>query len=139
MEFVEEDDAHPRQGRVRLEAAGQDALGQDLDAGTGSDPALEADLIAHRLAQVLAEQGRHVRGGEASGGAAWFQHEDAPARQPVLIEEGQGDAGGFARTRGGLEQGMTGPQGGVEIIQDPGDGQGPGRDWGHAPVSRVSR
>ena len=46
------------------------------------------------------------------------KQQEALAGQPVLREQGQGHAGGFAGAGGGLQEGMTGAQGGAEFVQD---------------------
>ena len=118
VELVEEDGADPGQGRIDLEAPGEESLGQDLDPGAGADAPLEADLVADRLAQGLPQQVRHAGGGEARRRPSRLQQQEALAGQPVLREQGQGHAGGFAGAGGGLQEGMTGAQGGAEFVQD---------------------
>ena len=55
MEFVEDHQPDAFQCRVVLQAARKDALGDHLDAGVRPDLAVEADAVAHRLADPLAQ------------------------------------------------------------------------------------
>ncbi|MBV5335725.1 hypothetical protein JZU48_01565, partial [bacterium] len=70
VELVEQQRADAVQQRVVLQHAGEDAFGDDLDAGTRGDPVLEADAVADGLADRLAELPRHELGGTARGDAA---------------------------------------------------------------------
>ncbi len=55
VEFVEDHQADAFQRRIVLQTAGEDALGDHLDAGLRADLAVQADAIAHRLADALAQ------------------------------------------------------------------------------------
>ncbi len=96
VEFVEEQRAHAFQHRVVLQHAGQDALGDHLDPRARGGLVLEADAVAHGLADRLAELARHEQRGAARGHPAWFQHHDAAARQPGRIQQRQRHLGGLA-------------------------------------------
>ena len=81
MELVEDDEGDALERRVRLEASGEDPLGDDLDPGRGRDPPLEPDGVADRLPDLLAERASHPARGRDRSEAARLQHHDAPARR----------------------------------------------------------
>ena len=54
MEFVEDYGVDAYEGGVGEQAAGEDALGDEAEAGFGADLLLEADLVADGLAGLLA-------------------------------------------------------------------------------------
>ena len=56
MDLVEDHGAHAGQLGVVLQAAGEDAFGDDLDLRAGTDPPLVTGLVADRLADRLTEQ-----------------------------------------------------------------------------------
>ena len=103
MELVEDDQPHPCQRRVPLEHARQDAFGHHLDAGVRPDPRVQAHAVADRPPDRLPAQLRHAHGGRTRGQAPRLQHEDAPAREPRLAQQGRGHARGLARARRGLQ------------------------------------
>ena len=124
VELVEDHQAHARQLRIGRQSPRQQALGEDLDARLRPDAALEADLVADRPADLLAQQRRHARGGSAGGDTARLQQHDLSVRQPGLVEQGERDGGGLARARRrgehgasrpaqGLAQGRQGFEGGI--------------------------
>ena len=57
MELVEDDEPDAGKGGVGLEPAGEDALGGDLDAGRGADPALITGLVADQVTDGGAREG----------------------------------------------------------------------------------
>ncbi len=103
VELVEQQRADAVQQRVVLQHAGEDAFGDDLDAGTRGDPVLEADAVADGLADRLAELPRHELGGTARGDATRFQHHDPAAMQPRRVEQRQRHLGGLAGAGRGFE------------------------------------
>ena len=128
VEFVEDDEAGAGELRILLQAARQDALGDDLDPRPGRDAALEAHGVAHRAAHLLAQRLRHAMRGVARCKAAGLQHDDLLALEPWRIDELQGHPRGLAGTRLGHEQGRR-PRGeGVrELRNDEVDGEVHGR------------
>ena len=56
VELVEDHEADAGERRILLEAAGEDALGHDLDAGAGPGAALVPGAVAHGPADLLAQQ-----------------------------------------------------------------------------------
>ena len=77
----------------------QNAVGNHLDVGLGAALVLKADLVAHRLSEILSQllgdAGGHGGGGNAPGlGAGNLAADAAPGSQAEF-----GDLGGFARSR----------------------------------------
>lgn len=89
VEFVEQQCADVFQHRVVLDQPGQDALGNDLDAGARGGLVLEADAVAHGLADWLAELARHEHRRTTGGHAARFEHHDLAAGQPWRVQQRQ--------------------------------------------------
>ncbi|GAV36840.1 hypothetical protein ROTAS13_04529 [Roseomonas sp. TAS13] len=106
VRLVEQDGGHAFQPGIGLQAADQQALGHDLDAGGVGDGAVEPGGEAHGLAQRLPPQVGHAPGGGAGGEAAGFQHQDAAIAQPGLVQQGQGDQGGLAGAWRGDQDGV---------------------------------
>ena len=67
------------QAGIGLQAANQQALGDDLDPRVGGDGGVEPGAVADGLADRFAEQRGHARGGGAGGEAARLQHQDVPS------------------------------------------------------------
>ena len=107
VEFVEDHQADAFQRRIVLQTAGEDALGDHLDAGPRADLAVQADAIAHRLADALAQLAGQALGGGAGGQATRLQHQDRLPGQPGLAEQGQRHAGGLAGTGWRLQHGLV--------------------------------
>ncbi len=127
VKLVEQHGADPVQGLVVLQAAQEQAVGHDLDAGARADPAVHAHAIADGFAHPLAQAGRHVARGRAGGEAPGLKDDDALSSQPPLLQQGQGHAGGLARPGGGLQHRVrTRGQCRQELRQDLVDGQGGG-------------
>ena len=103
VEFVEQQRADAFQQRVVLQHAGEDALGDHLDAGARGNLVLEADAVADGLADRFAELPGHELGGAARGDAARLQHQNAAALQPGRIEQRQRHLGGLAGAGRGFE------------------------------------
>ncbi|MCY1285500.1 hypothetical protein D9M70_344420 [compost metagenome] len=119
VEFVEDHQADPFQRRVLLQAAGEDALGDHLDARARADFRLQADAVADRLADLLAQLAGQALGGGAGGQATRLQHEDALPGQPGFVEQGERHSSGLAGTGRCLQHGLVaGLQGGLEVGQD---------------------
>jgi hypothetical protein len=97
MDFVEEDGGDAGQLGIGLDAAAENAFGDDEDAGFRGCPAFEASRITDRLARLLAGQICHALGGGAGGEAPGREEPDL-ARAPGLAEQGGGDASRLART-----------------------------------------
>ena len=105
MEFVEDDERHALQFRVALQAAGEEALGYDLDARLWADLAVQADAVADGFADLFAEQVGHAGGGGARGDAAGFEHEDFLALGPRFVDERERHQRRLAGAGRGFEHG----------------------------------
>lgn len=71
VEFVEQDRTDFFQHRVVLQHAGQDAFGDDFNAGACRDLVLEADAVADRAADLFAQLPCHEQRGAACGDPEW--------------------------------------------------------------------
>ena len=98
VEFVEDHQADTLQRRVVLQTAGKNALGDHLDARTRTDLAVQANAVAHRLADRFAQLAGQALGSGARGQTTRLQHDDALPGQPRLVEQRQRYAGGLAGT-----------------------------------------
>lgn len=91
------------------------AFGHDLDPRSGAHPGLVTDAVAHQAARCFTDRLRHPVSGRARGQPAGFEHQDAPAPEPRLVEQRQGHAGGLAGARRRLEHGHA--RGGEGLAQ----------------------
>ena len=103
VEFVEQDRTDLFQHRVVLQHAGQDAFGDDFDARARRNLVFEADAVADRATDLLAQLPRHEQRGAAGGDPPWFQQDDLAALQPRCVEQCQWHLGGLAGTGRGLQ------------------------------------
>ena len=102
VELVEDEESDPIEARIPLDAPGEDALGDHLDAGAGSDAPLESDLVADGLSpRGSPSEGRHAGGGHARSRTARLQHQDAPARRARARPAAGGGPGWSCPTRAG--------------------------------------
>ncbi|MDT4824390.1 hypothetical protein FQZ97_576370 [compost metagenome] len=124
MEFVEDHQADAVQRRVVLQAAGEDALGDHLDARPRADLAVQADAVADRFADLLAQLAGQPLGGGARGQPARLEHEDALPGQPRLAEQYQRHAGGLAGAGRRLQHHFVAQgEGGAQVGENGIDGQ----------------
>ena len=118
MELVEDHQARARQGGVALHQARQHPFGYHLDAGLGTDARVHAHPVAHGPAHGLAQEPRHVGRRSPRRQAPRLEHDDAPAGEPGLVQQGQRDSRGFPGPRGRLEnRSGARTQGGFEFPQ----------------------
>ncbi len=94
VKFVEDDEGHAFEPRVRLQAPGENPLGDDLDPGCRRDPPLETDRVADGAPHLLAERAGHPARGRDRRQTPRFQHHDAPVRRQIS-EKRRGDTRGF--------------------------------------------
>ena len=133
VEFVEDDEAHAGELRIGLQAAGEDAFGDHLDAGPGRDLAVEPHGVAHRAAHLLAQRLGHAPCRGARRKPARLEHDDLAAVEPGLVEEHQRHARCLAGARLGHEQGRAAAgQGRAELRDDGIDGKRHGAHLGGA-------
>ena len=84
VELVEDHESDPIQRGIRLDQAGQDALGEDLDPGGRADRCFMPDPVADQAADLLAGQCGHMTRRGSGGQAPGLQHQDPTAPQPGL-------------------------------------------------------
>ena len=95
VDFVQDDGRDAVQAGVGLQAAEQQAFGDDFDACLRRTGAVEAGAVADGFPQWLVEQEGHAGGGGAGGEAAGFQHQDAAVVPPRGVEQGERHDGGL--------------------------------------------
>ena len=138
VKFVKDHRADARQIRIVLQHAGQDPLGDDLNAGVFRHRRSAAHPKTDGLASLFAKAFGHARSGGAGGKAARLQHQDAALGQ-ASVEHRQRHARRLARTGGRLQHHAAGlAQGGDHVRQDGVDGQGE-ISVGHGAVIGQSR
>ncbi len=124
VDLVQNDRGNAIQAGIGLQAAEQQALGDDLDPGLGRAGAVEAGAVADGAAHRLAEQEGHTGGGGAGSEAARFQHQDAGVAAPRRVKQRERHQRGLAGAGRGNEHGVAaGVQGGVQGGQGVGDGE----------------
>ena len=103
VELVEDQQRHPFQQRIVLDAAGQDPFGHDLDPGCRGDPAVKSDAVSDGLPQLLPQASSHPAGSRDRRQAARLQHDDLSGFCGDDIKQRQRDAGGLAGAGGGVQ------------------------------------
>ena len=98
MEFVEDDHGRAFEARVGLDAAGEDALGNDLDPGLFRSLRIEAYGVADCFARLLAQRFRHPARSGNSGDPSRFEHDDAALSLREQVEQGERDPRGLSRS-----------------------------------------
>ena len=107
VDFVEDHRGDAIQAGIGLQAADQQALGDDLDAGLGRDRRVQPGAEADGAAERFAEQRGHARGGGAGGEAAWLQHQDFAVAAPGGVQQGQRHERGLAGAGRGDQHGIA--------------------------------
>lgn len=107
VEFVEDQQADAFQRRIILQATGQDALGDHLDAGIRADLAVEADPVAHSFADLFPQFAGQPFGRRPRRQASWFEHENALSGQPGFVQQGQRHTGGLTGAGRCFEHGLV--------------------------------
>ncbi len=126
MELVEDDECHPVESGISLEAPGENAVGDDLDPGYRGDPAFVTCGDADGLSDAFAEERRHSCGRGASCDPTGLEQEYAPIH-PRLVQKAEGNDGCLACTRFSLKDRSTDPgEGYAELFDDAFDRK-PGR------------
>jgi hypothetical protein len=121
VELVEQDGACAFEEGVGEEASGEDALGDDMEAGVAGDAGVEADLVADLASEGPALLVGDAGGGGAGGDAAGLEEDEAGVGG---VEEAGGedrgrDAGGLAGAGGGREDGGAAR---TEVVEQGGEG-----------------
>ena len=145
MEFVEDDAAHAGEFGIGQQAAGQHALGDDLQPGPGRDGAFLPHAVAHGLAHVLAQQAGGVPCQGTGSHPARLQQQDLPALQPGGLQQPQGHAAALPGAGRGAQDGIAVLQGTGKFRTDGIHGSGgkvgatvrPGSGRGIFHVSRA--
>ena len=126
VELVEQDCADAGELRVVQDHAGEDALGDDLDARLR--PRLrdharpQSDSLAHSLRQGL----RHALGCGPRGDTARLQHQHLPALEPAFLHQRQRHARRLAGAGRRDQNGASARrQGGAHLVEN-----GVNRQWG---------
>ena len=96
VELVEQHGGDAVEGGIVEDHADEHALGHDLYPRVRRDEALQADAQADGLAHLLAERRGHAGCGGAGRQAPGLEHDQTPALDPGVIEEGERDAGRLA-------------------------------------------
>ena len=94
--LVEDHQTHAGELGIVLEAAGEHAFGDHLDAGGVADVALVSSLVADEAADIRSRGVGHPASRGASGETTGFEHHDAPAVEPHLVEQRERDHRGLA-------------------------------------------
>lgn len=127
VEFVEDDGSHVSKSGIGKQAAGEDAFGEEAQAGGGPGNLFEANLVADGGANGFPVLGGNEAGGETGGQAAGFEDQDI---QAIQGQQGVGNAGGFTGAGRGFDHQILGGAEVLENIRNEGiDGQG------HRPLS----
>ena len=130
VELVEQDGADAGEGGLGEEAAQQQPLGDEADAGARRGDVLEADLVADRLAGPLAQLLGHPPGRQPGRQAPRLQHHHLALHQPGGVDRGR-DARGLAGAGGRLDDQRRRRRG-----ARPRSRAGAGR-WGGVPPARL--
>ena len=102
VKFIEDDEGHAFEPRIRLQASGENPLGDDLDPRRRRDPPLETDRVADGAPHLLAERAGHPARSRDRRQTPRLQHHDAPVRRQCR-EKRRRDARGLAGARRGGE------------------------------------
>ena len=110
VELVEQDRGDAIEHGIVEDEPGEDAFGEDFDAGFSRELRAEADPQAHRLADAFAERPCHPLRGGARGEPARLKHQDASlVLRPLLAGQHQRHARRLAGARRGDQHGRVLP------------------------------
>jgi hypothetical protein len=125
MELIEHDDADVPEGGVGEEAAAEDALGDEGQAGLGAADVLEADLVADGLADALANLLGDALGGEAGGEPPGLEDDNLLGLTESGLQERAGGPGRLAGAGRGLQdEGPGATQRGDDLREERIDREG---------------
>ena len=106
MEFIKDNSRHTFQRGVALQAAGQNAFGDDLDGGVWACLVVQLDAVAHCFTDGLVQGLRHTSGRGPCCQTTWFQHDNLATLSPGCIQKFQRNPRGFPGTWCGLNNGI---------------------------------
>jgi len=125
VEFIEDHQTHAFERRVVLQAAREDALGDNLDAGVRPDLAVQPDAIANGLANLFAQLAGQPFGRRSGSETPRLEHQHLLSGEPWLMQQRQRHSGGLAGAGRRFEHGfVTHQQGLAQRRQDFIDRQG---------------
>ncbi len=127
VQLVEDHRADPAERRIAEHAAEQDPLGDEADPSARPADLLEANLVADRLPQLLAELLGDPPRRQSGGESAWLEHDDLAVDR---VEERGRNAGRLARARRRLDDEISSR--GADRGQDRVDREGRERGRGQA-------
>ena len=108
VKLVEDQGPDPLKAGIRLDHAGQDALGDHLDPGHLRYARLATNAIADRPADILGKRGRHGSRRGAGCQPPRFKHDDATSDQ-ARRQKGERHPRCLARARRCSQHGLTLP------------------------------
>jgi hypothetical protein len=124
VELVEDHARDSFERGIVLQHAGQDALGDDLEAGRGACTGLEPGAEADSLAGTLAERVRHALRDCARGDPARLEHHDPSVSPPGGIEQRERNDRALPGPRGRFQHdGASGRECSAQFRQRFEDGQ----------------
>ena len=133
----------------------ENAFRNHFQTGGGADGTFLTHAVAHQFANILTDQARKIAGKGARGNTAGFQKEDSVVVAPAGMQQPEGDAAAFARTRRRADDGVAAAgkrleQRGAESVngrcREQGGGAGHAKlpcvqeaaaTWPEAPYSRT--
>lgn len=103
--FVHDHKANALKFGIALDPPQEEAVGEHFDARLGAEHAFEANRIAHRGTERLAQQLGHAAGEQPCGEATRLEHPDPLAGEPRRLEQSERHERTLARTRWSDEYG----------------------------------
>ncbi len=103
VKFIENQQPNAFQCRIVLQATGEDAFGDHFNARMRPHLAVEANPVADGFTDLFPEFAGQPLGRRPCRQASGFEHEDGLPGQPGLVQQGQGNTGGFTSARGRFE------------------------------------
>lgn len=136
VKFVEHDDGDTVEHGVTSEAPGENALGDNEDAGASTRLLLEAHLKTDGATEFFTALSRHRCSRGTGGHTAGLEQQKLAVAHQARIEQGRGQACGFTRPGRGLDDdGVVASQRSDDRGQDVVDWQR--WDRGRAHVRRI--
>ena len=105
VEFIEQHRGNAIERRIVQNEPGEDAFGDNLNAGLARHFRAEANTQADRFADFLVQRRGHPLGRGASGEPSRLQHQDFLVRGPERVEQPQRHPRGLAGARRRNEDG----------------------------------